>query len=1295
MRIADRFRASWRGNDRAAELQAMVEGSLERERALAEVLRMLGRSSADLEPMLQAVLETAARLARAQSGVIWRRDGDAYVSVVACGVDPAFREAQVSDHPYLPTRGSVIGRAVIERRVLQIEDVLTDPEVEPALLELQRLGGFRTMLGVPLLRDGEPIGVMSLRRNEVRPFAEREIELVESFADQASIALENVRLLTETREALEQQTALADVMKAITRSAFDLDRVLATIVENAARLTGAEKGAIYRVHADEAEAVATFGPPGPVSRGTRLPLDDSTVVGRAARSLRTVHAPDAELDPELPHGEGTPRTRLALAVAKDGMASVVIALARSEPRPFSRREIELVETFADQAALAIENVRLFNETKEALVHQTAIAEILRAISASPTDLQPVFEVIAESAARFCGAEDAVVLLADDGALRPTAHHGPVSTSLGGRLPIDPGWAPGRAVLERRTVHIGDLAADPEIDLSRVSAWLAPGQRGAVLVTPLLREDAVLGAIALRRTEARPFTERQIDLLRTFADQAVIAIENVRLFNETREALERQTATAEVLRVLSGSGFDLPAVLDTVIAHATRLSDAENGFVYRADEGALRMSAAFGEKAELMREWQRDHPVRAEDSGTATGRAFSERRTVHISDVLEDPHYTYWDAQRLGGFRALLAVPMLRDGEPLGVIALWRTAPRPFSDEEISLVETFRDQAVIAIENARLFGATKEALEQQTAVSAVLQVIGGSAFDLDKVLGSVVEYAARLCEAHWGVIWRRDGEVYRTAAFWGPDVPAEAVRMLFATTRVPGRGTLIGRTAVEGRIVHIRDVVEDPEYEATALQRVAGYRTMLGVPLLREDRVIGVFSLHRNEVRPFTGRQMELVQTFADQAAIAIDNARLFNETREALEQQTATSEVLGVISSSPTDLQPVFKAILEKGARLVEASVAALFLYDGEALSCAATHNVTSEFGEALRSRIVPSRETPTRRAALERRVVHVADLLSDPDYAPLLAHRLENARAVLAIPMLREDALVGVITVWRREVRPFTGKQIQLLSTFAAQAVIAIENARLFREIQEKSRQLEVASRHKSEFLANMSHELRTPLNAIIGFSEVLLERMFGDLNERQDEYLRDVVSSGRHLLSLINDILDLSKIEAGRMELDLTVVSLRDALENGLTLVRDRASRHGISLDADVPADLPEVQADERKLKQVIVNLLSNAVKFTPDGGRVHVTVEPRDGEVRLAVRDTGIGIAAADQERIFEEFRQAGRDPERSREGTGLGLTLSKRIIELHGGRIWVESAPGAGSTFTFALPVRRPAAQEPRG
>jgi signal transduction histidine kinase len=513
----------------------------------------------------------------------------------------------------------------------------------------------------------------------------------------------------------------------------------------------------------------------------------------------------------------------------------------------------------------------------------------------------------------------------------------------------------------------------------------------------------------------------------------------------------------------------------------------------------------------------------------------------------------------------------------------------------------------------------------------------------------------------------------------------------------------------GAPVFVSDTEIDPLADAFRERaRARGFRSVINVPLLRQGHVMGVMNVTRQEPGIFAPPEIALLETFADQAVIAIENVRLFTELREknralteahaqvteALEQQTATSEILRVISQSQTDVQPVFDTIVQSAVRLCAGLFGALYRFDGELIHSVARHNYTPEALEEVQ-RVYPTR--PARalgsgRAILDRAVIHIPDVERDPEFQHLILARATGWRSGLFVPMLREGMAFGAIAVLRAEPGPFSDSEIELLKTFADQAVIAIENVRLFKELQarnleieDKSHQLEVASQHKSEFLANMSHELRTPLNAIIGFSEVLSERMFGDLNEKQEEYLKDIYASGTHLLSLINDILDLSKIEAGRMELELTDFHLPTALDNALTLVRERAGRRSITLQTNVDEQLGEIRADERKIRQVVLNLLSNAIKFTPEGGRIEVAAVPKDGFVEVSVSDTGIGIAREDQEAVFEEFRQVGT-AEKKAEGTGLGLTLCRKFIELHGGRIWVTSQVGVGSTFTFTVPVR---------
>jgi len=579
---------------------------------------------------------------------------------------------------------------------------------------------------------------------------------------------------------------------------------------------------------------------------------------------------------------------------------------------------------------------------------------------------------------------------------------------------------------------------------------------------------------------------------------------------------------------------------------------------------------------------------------------------------------------------------------------------------------------------------QQTLDQQTAISEVLRVISSSPSDVKPVLEAVAERATRLCDASSASIYVLDGEVMRRTAFHGESVLQGADTLPFSA------GTLTGRAITEGRVMHVHDIEQERELypQSWEVAQKFGHHTMLAVPLMREGRPFGAMFLRRAVVRPFSEQQIALSTTFADQAAIAIQNVRLFIETKEALEQQKASAEVLGAISSSIADTRPVFDKILQSCQRLFTGKQVGINLVadDGQ-IRIGAYQGPGREELERI-APFPPGDGSGSGAAIAHGRVMHYPDVQNGEEVPDTTRRGCKaiGIKAAIFAPMMWEGRGIGVIFVGRDFVAHFSEKEIALLKTFADQAAIAIQNARLFREIQEKSAQLEVANKHKSDFLANMSHELRTPLNAIIGFSEVLIDRMFGEVNAKQADYLKDIHESGKHLLSLINDILDLSKIEAGRMDLEISSFHLPTALSNAMTLVRERAQRHGIALELEVGAGLGEFQADERKFKQIVVNLLSNAVKFTPDGGKVDVAARNLGQKIQIAVRDTGIGIAPEDHAAVFEEFKQVGRDYTRKAEGTGLGLALTKRFVELHGGEIRLESALGKGATFTFTLPVR---------
>jgi signal transduction histidine kinase len=757
--------------------------------------------------------------------------------------------------------------------------------------------------------------------------------------------------------------------------------------------------------------------------------------------------------------------------------------------------------------------------------------------------------------------------------------------------------------------------------------------------------------------------------------------------ELEASLDQQRATADVLKIISRSSSDVQRVFDLIAERATTLCGAKVGVVAKFDGALVHMMAFHGASPQAIEAIHENYPLKP-GSETTTARAVRDGAPHQIADVLADPLYAQKDASRKAGFRSNLAVPMLRKGRVVGAITVAHAETGPFSATQVELLQTFADQAVIAIENARLFNETKEALEQQTATSEILRVIASSPRDVQPVFDTIVRNATSLCGAMFANVFRYDGELLHFVSTSNTNPQANQLDRETYPCR-PSRALMSARAVLERSVARMEDALADPEYDHR--YALAGWRRMLSVPMLREGRPIGAIVVGWAEPGPIAKAQEELLKTFADQAVIAVENVRLFNETREALEQQTATADVLRVISGSITDARPVFDIMSRSCLKLYRARHVSLFVRDADRIHRAG-YAVAEPHGDDRSQELWPlplDEKSLSGRAILRGELLHIEDAWTE---AGLSEHsraisRATGARSVLFAPMRSRGMTTGALSVARAEPGRYTDREIELLRTFADQAVIAMENVRLFRQIEEKGAQLEIANKHKSDFLANMSHELRTPLNAIIGFSEVLMERMFGELNAKQADYLKDIHESGRHLLSLINDILDLSKIEAGRMDLEISSFDLPSALSNAMTLVRERAQRHGIALGLELDPRLGEFSADERKMKQIVLNLLSNAVKFTPDGGRVDVSARLDTDQVQIAVKDTGIGIAPEDQAVVFEEFKQVGRDYTRKAEGTGLGLALTKRFVELHGGGIRLESAPGRGSTFTITLPVRQ--------
>jgi GAF domain-containing protein len=1485
------------------ELQARnreLTEALEQQTATAEILRAISSSPTDVQPVFEAIVQSAVRLCEAVNGSVSRFDGSLIHLVAQHGMSAEMREARNRVFPRPPGRGSITARAILTRAVVHV-DIAEDPEYEHSVIVQ---AGFRTVLSVPMLRDGDPIGAISVSREEGRPFSDTQIALLKTFADQAVIAIENVRLFQELgarnrelTEALEQQTATAEILRVISRSPTDVQPVFDAIVRSAARLCDAAFSGLYRFDGELVHFAAEHNHPLEALEVARkifpAPLTRQLTVGRAILDRAVAHIPDVENDPEYDRRWARivgVRSGLTVPMFREGLPVGTINVGRAEPGPFSPKQIELLQTFADQAVIAIENVRLFQELEarnreltEALEQQTATAEILRVISGSQTDVQPVFDAIVRSAARLCDGVFSGLFRLDGDLVHMMAEHNytPEGLEVARQIfpaPLTRQLGAVRAIRDRSVIHVPDIELGPEYDPAFARAL---GAR-SVLVVPMFREESPIGSIAVGRAAPGPFSPKQIELLQTFADQAVIAIENVRLFQELQarnrdltESLEQQTATSEILRVISRSPTDLQPIFDAIAESAVRLCDGLYSGVYRVEGDLIHLVAINdsrpGADAQIRLNWPR--PVGRD---TTVGQVILDRAVACAGDVEHDAGIPALSRERARalGYRSLLTVPMLRGDSAIGAIRVTRVDAKPFAEKQIELLQTFADQAVIAIENVRLFqelGARNreltEALEQQTATAEILRVMSRSQTDVQPVFDAIARSVVRLCDGAFGILFRFDGELVHQVAEYNftPEAREAALRTFPAPL---SRRLASTRAILDRAVAHVPDVENDADYDPS-LARVVGFRSLLGVPMFREGNPIGAIAVGRATPGPFSPKQVELLQTFADQAVIAIENVRLFKELEarnrdlsEALDQQTATSEILQVISRSPTDLQPIMDALAASAARLCGADNVVVFRLDGDALEPVAIHGPTPA------SRLPVSRGVPSGRAVLDRQTVHVADITTELEGEFADARELYERRrlpAILATPLLREGQAIGTITIRRGTPGPFSEKQVQLLQTFAAQAVIAVENvrlfkelqarteqlsrsvdkltalgevssavsstldletvlstivsraaqlagadgasiyeydeatrefrmraahnydaelvesfratplrmgeglmgraaerrepmqvpdifqegayqshlrdivlrkgyrallavplvredqvigalvvnrrvpgvfppevvellktfatqsalaiqnARLFREIEEKGRQLEVASRHKSQFLANMSHELRTPLNAVLGYTELILDNIFGEVPEAIRDSLERSRNSGQHLLGLINDVLDLSKIEAGQLTLSLADYAMEEVAHAVATAVESLAAEKKLALRVSLTPDLPPGRGDSRRITQVLLNLVGNAIKFT-ESGEVRVDVAVSDGAFVVSVTDTGPGIAEADQAKIFEEFQQADSSTARKKGGTGLGLAIAKRIVELHGGRIWVESSPGAGSTFRFTVPVR---------